>query len=614
MGNRVLLIILLLHGFVTAKTQTAIWSADRDSIDISNKVSFLKDETNQLGIYQVSSGIYNMRFTPSKQSVIHFGYTANAYWLKFSLQNNTKQDLYLVLEQALIPNADLYFKDSAGGWEILKSGYAIDMDRKIVKDNYQVFPLPAGIREFYLRLIPYAHPIPVKIWSKNAYELNVTRRKLIYGFYVGILSFAIIINLFLFAGLRKIYYLQYALLVFLYICSSAFVMEGYAVYLFPRIDLMYWYKIIPVLDMPVLLTYCITFLELKKYSAKLYRVTVIICIYILAYLIWLHFLPLLSVLIINQIYALFVFLLAISIGVTVGKRSNKLGYYFAIAYSIWFVLIAADEMYIQFGVPRHFFELSYVSIAIFIEAFLLAYLLAKRFQWEREDSVKIQFEMQAKINLIQQQFKQEILQSQLETQEHSFNLISQELHDNIGQLLSSTKLLLSVAGKDLKNSSDIITSAEQTIGEAITGLRSLSKALNKEWLHQFNLIENLKTERNRLNTAQVQLELITDYNDLPLEADAQVMLFRVVQEALQNCIKHASATHITIQIKNKDQYFILSIEDDGIGFNVELSKNESLGLRNMEYRVRLLKGKIEWKSIETKGTTVTIYIPIERYT
>jgi signal transduction histidine kinase len=233
--------------------------------------------------------------------------------------------------------------------------------------------------------------------------------------------------------------------------------------------------------------------------------------------------------------------------------------------------------------------------------FILLFYQKKRFQHKKQ-----MLEME-------KQYREELLQSQLETQEYSFNQIGQELHDNIGQLLSSTKLLLGIASMEMENVPDTIKTAEQTVGKAIQDLRSLSKSLNKEWLHQFNLIENLEAEKERINAARnIKVELNSQYEKLPLEPDAQVMLFRVVQEALQNSIKHSFAKHIIIQIKNTDAHFELSIEDDGRGFDIEKVKKESLGLRNMEHRTQLLGGTIEWKPAETKGTVITIKIPVTK--
>lgn len=239
------------------------------------------------------------------------------------------------------------------------------------------------------------------------------------------------------------------------------------------------------------------------------------------------------------------------------------------------------------------------SILTAVVVFILLFYQKKRFQHIQQ------------LTEIEKQYKEQLLKSQLETQEHSFHQISQELHDNVGQLLSSAKLLLTIGSKELPVVPDAITIAEQTVAKAIQDLRSLSKSLNSEWLHQFNIIENLQAEKQRINAARnIQVSLQTEYQQLPLETEAQVMLFRVVQEALQNSIRHASPEHINIEIKNTDGHFELSIQDDGAGFDVESVKNESLGLRNMEHRVQLLGGNILWQSAAGEGTCIYIKLPV----
>jgi signal transduction histidine kinase len=241
-----------------------------------------------------------------------------------------------------------------------------------------------------------------------------------------------------------------------------------------------------------------------------------------------------------------------------------------------------------------------ISLFIFI---LVVYINQRKKKFKEEKSE------------LEKQYREELLQSQLETQEYSFNQISQELHDNIGQLLSSTKMLLNIGAMELQTVPDSIKTAEQTVAKAIQDLRSLSKSLNKEWLDQFDLIENVNTERERINaTRNIEVTLDTTYQKLPLEPESQVMLFRVVQEALQNSIRHASPKHISVEIKNTDHYFELTIQDDGKGFDINSAKKESLGLRNMEHRVQLLGGTITWRSEADKGTLITIKIPVKEST
>lgn len=213
---------------------------------------------------------------------------------------------------------------------------------------------------------------------------------------------------------------------------------------------------------------------------------------------------------------------------------------------------------------------------------------------------------------MREEFNNQILQAQLETQEQTLHKVSEEIHDNIGQLLSSTKMLLGIAERDLESIPDTFKTAEETLGKAIQDLRALSRSLNKEWLHQFNIIENLKAETERINTARhIQAEFITSTQFLPLQADAQVMLFRIVQEALQNSIKHADAQHIFIKSSITDTHISIAVEDDGRGISGN-KQPTGVGILNMQHRTRLLGGNITWNPMPVQGTQVLIHLPYQQ--
>ncbi len=208
-------------------------------------------------------------------------------------------------------------------------------------------------------------------------------------------------------------------------------------------------------------------------------------------------------------------------------------------------------------------------------------------------------------------FQSEILKTQLETQEETFYQIGEEIHDNIGQLLSSTKLLLGITERSLQSVPDPLKTAQETLGKAIIEIRALSKSLNKEWLHQFNLIQNLETEFERINTANViKVQLSTTIKILPLSPEAQVMLFRILQEAVHNSIKHSNAKIISVNISISDSINI-SIVDDGSGFQISENKYHGVGIINMTHRTTLLGGSIHWSSRTEGGTEVQINLPVK---
>ncbi len=248
--------------------------------------------------------------------------------------------------------------------------------------------------------------------------------------------------------------------------------------------------------------------------------------------------------------------------------------------------------------------LVFLSLSVFITLFVIIYQ-------------RRQIKFTKSTENLKTAFNQQLLQTQLEVQEHAFNQISGELHDNIGQLLSSTKMLLGIVERGMQQQQwqhvpNALVTADQTLSKAIQDLRSLSRALNKDWLRSFNLIENLEAETKRITVARtIQVTFSSRYANLPMEPEAQIILFRIVQEALQNSIKHAKAEHIAIEIKNEIAAFVIIVMDDGIGFNTNAVEKDSLGLRNMKHRTQLLGGTINWETSDKKGTEITISIPFK---
>lgn len=211
--------------------------------------------------------------------------------------------------------------------------------------------------------------------------------------------------------------------------------------------------------------------------------------------------------------------------------------------------------------------------------------------------------------IMEADFEKQLLQSQLETQEETLNQLSIEIHDNVGQLLNSTKLLIGITQRSLTKSHDTLLMADDTLAKAIQELRSLSKSLNREWLQQFDFIENLEVEINRINAAKnLQIHLFRPAA-LSLKAGEQIILFRIVQELLQNSLKHAEAKNIEINIKEDGQNITIYIADDGAGFD-EKTVSKSVGILNIKHRTRLLGGTVVWNSSNSSGTDVTIQLPV----
>lgn len=235
-------------------------------------------------------------------------------------------------------------------------------------------------------------------------------------------------------------------------------------------------------------------------------------------------------------------------------------------------------------------------ILLFIVMLVMAYLKRDLKHLKEKETMEADFEKQ-------------LLQSQLETQEETLNQLSTEIHDNVGQLLNSTKLLIGLTQRALQQPPETLAMADDTLAKAIQEIRSLSKSLNKEWLRQFNFIENLEAEIARINAARsLQIQLFRP-EALSLMADEQIILFRIVQEVLQNAIKHAQAKKIDITIKENNRKLSICVADDGTGFD-EAVILKSVGILNIKHRTHLLGGTVQWQSAINNGTSVTIQLPV----
>lgn len=214
---------------------------------------------------------------------------------------------------------------------------------------------------------------------------------------------------------------------------------------------------------------------------------------------------------------------------------------------------------------------------------------------------------------MQEEFERQLMQAQMEVQEYTLFQLGQELHDNIGQLLSSTKMLLGITERSLPSAPESLLAAEDTLGKAINDLRNLTKSLNNEWLHQFNLVENLRMEVERIRAArQIDVSFACAVDMLPLEPKEQVMAFRVVQEALQNSIKHSEASGLKIDIALEREKVLLNLTDDGKGFDVADNSKKGIGIMNMQHRVKLLNGTVKWESDPAMGTKIHIVLPVQK--
>lgn len=210
-------------------------------------------------------------------------------------------------------------------------------------------------------------------------------------------------------------------------------------------------------------------------------------------------------------------------------------------------------------------------------------------------------------------FQKEILETKLEIQEQTLRAVSEEVHDNIGQVLSLAKLNLNTLVAPLPHADATkIDDARNLVGRAIEDLRQISRSLSGQSIHAVGLVAALQRELQQLERASgLQTRLQMQGPDPVLEPDKELVLYRIVQEALQNIVKHAQASQVTLSLHTSPGILHLSITDNGKGFKTGDITLLGNGLHNMRNRARLIGGQLLLQGSPGHGTTIDIHLPQE---
>lgn len=206
-------------------------------------------------------------------------------------------------------------------------------------------------------------------------------------------------------------------------------------------------------------------------------------------------------------------------------------------------------------------------------------------------------------------FEKELLEAQLEMQELTLKNIAQEIHDNIGQTLSLAKLNLNTINPEKQNSPEKIANTKELVSKAITDLRTLSKTLHTEAVLSVGLQEAIEMELRLIEKAGVfETALVIGGMPASLDPQKELILFRAVQEALNNAIKHSEATRIEVHLHYMPAALEVAVKDNGKGFPAEIAEKGS-GLRNMQNRAKLIGGNFRLESLQP-GTEIRLNLPI----
>lgn len=250
-----------------------------------------------------------------------------------------------------------------------------------------------------------------------------------------------------------------------------------------------------------------------------------------------------------------------------------------------------------------------LSVTIFIALVFL--LIAYRQRSKTMKHQQLVHEMELKN--IRQEHEISLLSAMIDGQENERARIARDLHDGLGGLLSGIKIELSGGTSDsaAPNTQELIRSSLNRIDQAVDELRRISRNMMPEILLQYGLEEALKEYCQSLKRSGVNITCQVFNFQNNLSKNKQVIVYRIAQELINNAVKYAQSSHILVELRQQSDSLLLTVEDDGIGFDTKLAKQKKgSGLQNIEARAIFLNGSIQTESTAETGTATVLQCPV----
>lgn len=225
------------------------------------------------------------------------------------------------------------------------------------------------------------------------------------------------------------------------------------------------------------------------------------------------------------------------------------------------------------------------------------------------------FQFMRRLDELRRETEKRVLSAVIRTEEQERQRFAKELHDGLGPLLSVIKML--VSGIDANNTMEvnekIRQNLKQAVDEAITGVRDISANISPHILNHFGLRNAVEAFIKRLRQNEnFTVRFTSNLEDRRFSYNIEVIMYRVICELINNTLRHAAATQVTIDLQLEDGTLYLEYSDNGVGFDVQAATSQhGMGLDNMRYRLQSGNGSIEIVSERGKGMRANAFLKIE---
>jgi signal transduction histidine kinase len=255
--------------------------------------------------------------------------------------------------------------------------------------------------------------------------------------------------------------------------------------------------------------------------------------------------------------------------------------------------------------------LIFVSLVVLVIRRLLRELAEKANLYVRLTDENAEYERN--IQTLTTTLQRQALQAQTNIERERYQL-SRELHDELGSLLTAIKMDISWTIKHLKDDRPQVTEklkkTNQYLDRSINFKREIVQNLHPSMIKSFGLIASLQNLVNEAASRnQWQMDIIMPEQEMAINETLSLIIYRLVQESLNNCSKYAKATQVSVHLLHDDHYIKLEVIDDGIGFDMNNLTSANTGISGMRNRVESIGGQYEVTSAPQQGASMRVMLP-----
>ena len=572
-------------------------------IDLSKEmITFFEDSSTTLTFGEIQQKKFNI----CTQENINTGYSKPKFWYKLNVKNESNKRWTLGIVGTLIDEIELF--------EVIKDSL---INKRISGDHH-----PHSTREIDSPIFAFHLNIPqnqaqtlylsiksedtkqftLHIYEEELFSNTLKREMFKWFFYFGMLFMMFAYNLLLYFSIRDIAYLYYVF----YIASFGllqFTIYGYGPQFLWGENIWFTNRATNFFSggttiFITLFTY--NFLNIKFFYPKLKIAFTYLVVNGVLMLLTIFLKPSSTINYIIALVSLSNILFMIIIGILIFLKGYQPARYYMFAWGILFLSLALFILNVSKILPDNSISYLILPAGGIIEVTMLSFGLGNRINTIQKEKTNAQKEVV----------------KQLQNNEEVRSRIARDLHDDLGSTLSSIRILSEFAENQTQtdpskvpNLLHRITNSTQKLQENLQDIVWTTQTKDNTIEELFIRIRQFGGEILEAKNINYHLKIDNSLNKIAISPNFQYDIFMIFKESINNIVKYANAENVVVNFNLKDNLIVLSIKDDGVGFDTELEK-EGNGLKNMPQRAENIDGKVEISSKIGSGTTIILSMPV----